>query len=215
MTLKSMEVRQTIALDYTLFPLKFHEVTKSLEKIGFELSASLPIPMPYGRFSGTGQVGSKGKTVFVVDSSKLTITMAGESFENTSEELQEFVATLSDSYKVNLFERVKWFEFQAKHEFKTEKNAVSLINSKFSVPMDQDVSKIMGIKVKPILTRLGLEGSIPNQIEWFDIKISPDYTRNDGYVIETIFRTDDKEKYLHFVANAKLRIEKIIAKIEE
>ncbi|MCW4048108.1 MAG: hypothetical protein NWE89_00075 [Candidatus Bathyarchaeota archaeon] len=215
MTLKSMEIRQMIALDYTLFPLKFHEIMKSLEKIGFELAPSLPMPMPYGRFSGSGQVGRKGKTVCVVNSSDKSIQMVGESIESTSDELHELIVTISDSYKIDLNERVKWYEYQAKHEFKTKKNAVLKINSKFNNPMAQEISKIMDINVRPIIARLGMENEYPNQIEWFDVKISPDFSRNDGYLIETIFRTEDKEKYQHFVANTKIKIEKIIEKIEE
>ncbi len=215
MPLKSMHIRQMIALDYILFPLTFHEILYSLEKMGFDISASIPSPIPYGRFSGSGQIARKGKTVCVLNSSDKSIQMVGESIEQTGDELSEFLATILDSYNIDLYEKVKWFEFQSHHEYKTNSNPTELINAKFSSPMDEKLSEIFGINLKPIYARLGLKSDYPNQVEWFDIRFSPDFSRNDGYVIETIFRTENKNKYQKFVASIKPNIEKAIQSIEE
>lgn len=209
-----MQVRQMLACDYTLFPFTFQEVVNALEKIGFEINPQMPTPLPYGRFNGSGEVARKGKTHCVLNAFNMTFQMMGESVESTTDELNEFLATLHDTNKIDLFSRMKYMELQAEYECTTKKNPTTVINNRFSTPLDEEISDILGIKLKTITTRLGLAGEYPNQIEWFDIKMSPSFQRNDGYAINVIYRTADKEKYQTFVANAKLKIEKAIKSLE-
>ena len=195
MTLKAIEVKQMVACDYTLFPFKFHEIINSLEKIGFEISPQIPSPLPYGRFTGSGQVGRKGKIYCVINSFNNSFLMVGETVENTSDELNEFIITLLDSYNIDIYEKLKWLEFQAQYEYRTKKDPTMKINNKFSAPIVNDISEILGIEIKPITSRMGLSGNYPNQIEWFDISMKPDFQKNDRYEIGVILRTADKNKY--------------------
>ena len=49
-----------------------------------------------------------------MNSSDKSIQMVGSSIEGTSDEMNEFLNTLLDSYKVDLHKRAKFYEFQSR-----------------------------------------------------------------------------------------------------
>ena len=67
MSLIPVNISVSVYLDCILFPLTFTELLDSIEKNGYLLNPSLPVVRPFGRFRGSGQIGTKGKNIFQVD----------------------------------------------------------------------------------------------------------------------------------------------------
>lgn len=214
MSLKSARITVTINIDRTLFPMTFIELTTSLEKLGFEINKALPFPRPIGRFAGSGQIASKGNIAINVDGGEKSITMIGPSLEATLEEFDSFIETLQTDHSVDLDEFANYYQFASRYKYKTEKNPYTIISDSFTYPKLDELSKIIEIPIKTFAIKVGSADTVPNERDWFDIQFAPDVQRNDSYVIDVVYRNENKESYRTFISHIEENILKSIQLLE-
>ena len=214
MSLKPIRITVGITLDRVLFPITFIELISSLEKNGFEISQAIPYPRPIGRFIGSGQLGIKGKTTASVDGGGKSISMTGSSLEDTIEEYDKFNKTILADYSLDLDEFPKLYYLTGNYEYKTKKNTHSTISDSISYPKIEELSEIVDESMNVYAIQFGSADTVPNDKNWFDIKITPDVQRNDGYVINVVYRKEDRETYRTFISHIEENIVKIIRLLE-
>jgi len=214
MSLKPVRITLGINLDRVLFPISFTEIVSSLEKNGFEINKEIPYPRPVGRPIGSGSFGRKGKLVFSVDAGGKSIVISGNSIEESLEELDTFVTTIKTDYSFDLDEYPKYYHFTGKYKYHTNKNAYSIINRFYSNHKNEEISKILDKPLNTFAFKLGSADLVPNDENWFDIQIAPDIERNDGYMIDTVYRNEEKEIYRTFLTHIEENIVKIIQVLE-
>lgn len=211
MTLNPLSVKISINLDRILFPLTFIELTTSLEKLGFEIPTALPFPRPTGRFIGSGQIGRKGNIVITIDAGRQNFSMIGKSFESTLDEFDSFLDTLKTDYSIDLDECAKFYQIVSHYEYKTNKNAFKVISDFFTFPRLDEIAEIIEVPIKTFSIQFGAADAVPTEINWFDMQIMPDVSRNDGYVIALIYRNEDREVYRNYI---RLLEEKVMRSIQ-
>jgi len=214
MSLIPVNISVSVYLDCILFPLTFTELLDSIEKNGYLLNPSLPVVRPFGRFRGSGQIGTKGKNIFQVDAGDKALTIFGVSLEEVQTEFDAFCKTLLEDYSIDIDEMIKFYQYAGNYEYKTELNPYDVISRSYESPHHEKVSEIFGESIKTFAIRLAISETLPKDVDWFDVKITPDIQRNDGYLIEVVHRKKDKEKYQTFTDNFESNIIKIIKHLE-
>lgn len=214
MSLKLGRITVGINLDTVLFPITFIELISSLEKGGYDINKAIPFPRPIGRFIGSGQIARKGNVGVSVDGGDKSITMIGTSLEDTIEEFDSFLKTLQIDYSLQLDEIASYYQFVAHYEYKTKKDPFSIIGNSCIFPKIEELAKIIETPIKTFSIRFASADNIPNDKNWFDINIAPDVQRNDGYVIDVVYRNEDKEFYRTFISHIEANIVKSIQLLE-
>jgi len=214
MTLKAVRISKGITLNTVIFPLTWHEFLNTLEKKGYELASQLPFPYPTGRFSASGPIARKGKTSIFVNTGANIIRIFDISIKSAGEEFDELLKLLVSDYGVDLNAFARFYSFTASYKFNTDKQASQTISDFCIFPSLGEISKIIGKDVIPFGFRLGAADVLPNDENWFDIRIEPDVLRNDCYTIEIVFRNSDKEIIEEFINTIESNLNKIIDLIE-
>jgi len=214
MSLKLVRMTVTIKLDSILWPITLIELINSLEKLGFEIAREFPFPRPAGRFVGSGQIARKGNIVVNVDGGAKAISMLGLSLESTIEEFDSFLSTLKTDYSVDLDEFANFYQFASRYEYKTNKDAYAIISDFFTHPKLDELAKIIEIPIKTFKIKVGSADAVPNERNWFDLEFAPDVQRNDGYVIDVVYRNENKESYRTFISHIEENILKSIQLLE-
>jgi len=214
MSLIPVNISVSVYLDCILFPLTFTELLDSIEKNGYLLNPSLPVVRPLGRFRGSGQIGTKGKNIFQVDAGDKALSIFGVSLEEVQTEFDAFCKTLLEDYSIDIDEMIKFYQYAGNYEYKTKLNPYDVISRSYESPHHEKVSEIFGESIKTFAIRLAISETLPKDVDWFDVKITPDIQRNNGYIIEVAYRKKDKEKYQTFTDNFESNIIKIIKHLE-
>ena len=210
MSLRSIRVSTGIFLDVILFPLTYSELFNSLEKIGFDINPAIPIPRPIGRFRGSGQVAKKGKITLNIDGGDKSLIMYGDSLEEAINEFTSFSKTLSSDYLMDLDENSKFYQVTAAYEYKSDFDPSEAISKAWKNPDTEKISDIFEISVTTYAVRFASADNLPNEKNWFEINITPDILRNDGFSVEILYRNEDKDRYTYFINHIEDRILKTI-----
>lgn len=214
MLLRSVSIAVSIILDRTLFPLTFIELTTSLEKLGFEINTELPFPRPVGRFVGSGQIARKGNISIGVDGGANSIMMIGISLETVLEEFDSFMKTLQADYSVDLDEFANYYQFASRYKYRTEKNPYAIISDSCTYPKLDELAKIIEIPIKNYAIRVGSADTVPYERNWFGMDFAADMLRNDCYVIDVLYRNENRESYRTFISHIEESIMKSIELLE-
>jgi len=213
MSLVTINLAAGVYLDCVLFPLSFTELLDTIEKNGYVLNPTLPVNRALSRFRGSGQIGSKGKNTFQVDAGEKSIIIIGVSFEEVQSEFDAFSKTLLEDYSIDLDEMTKFYQLSANCEYKTKYDPYEVISKMYESSPAEKASELLGLPVKTFSIRLASD-ALPRDIDWFDVKITPHIERNDSYIIEIVYRNEDKEKYQSFTKDYELKIINFIKHIE-
>ena len=214
MSLLPVNVSEGVYLDCVLFPLTFKELLDTIEKIGYVLHPSIPKTRALGRFRGSGQIGTKGKNIFQVEGGDKALLVVGASLVEVQSEFAAFCKTLVEDFSIDVEEMIKFYQFTGNYEYKTEHNPYDVISRSFVSPHQEKVSEILGMPLKTYAVRIATSESLPKDVDWFDMKISPDVQRNDGYTIETVYRNKNKEQYTNFTDSFESNIVSLIKYLE-
>ena len=192
-----------------LYPISIIEMTNSLEKIGYELSPSIPFPRPVGRLLGAGEIARKGKTVVHIDSGAQLLLVTDVSIKSALNSFDEIIATFSEDHRIDLGNLVRFYRFTATFEVWTKKKALETIAKNLKAPIQEEFEGILGEEIWPAEIKFAGAGLEANSENWFDIAIRPSYERNDLYVVSIIYRNTDKEKTLGFLRTLEEKVVKI------
>lgn len=215
MSLLPENVSVGVYLDCVLFPLTHKEVLDTIEKNGYKLNPAVPVIRPQGRFRGSGQIGTKGKNIFQIDGGAKALIIAGATLEEVQLEFGAFSQTLIEDYSIDLDKISSFYQFIGNYEYKTEHNPYEVISKSYESPHQEKVSEILGMPLRTFSVRIASSETLPTDIDWFDVKITPDVQRNDGYTVEAVYRKGDKEQYSNFLDTFESNIVTLIQHLEE
>lgn len=125
MECKSLSADYGVHFSTVLYPLSLIEIVESLEKLGYEISPSIPSPRPIGRFVGTGEFGRKGKSSVHVDAGAQALMVSNVSLKSALDSFNEVVSALSEDHKIDVLSMVRFYRFTANYEIRTEKKRFS------------------------------------------------------------------------------------------
>jgi hypothetical protein len=191
-----------------LFPFSIIEIVSSLERLGYDISPEMPFPRPVGRFSGTGEIGRKGKLSIQVDGSAKILRSVGVSIPSALTSFNELVKALNEDYKVDIAPLVRFYQVMANYQVITTNNAIKKIADKSEAPVLKEFSKILGREIASTELKFGAKDLEPNSENWFDIHIIPNYERNDRYLFSLVYRNAEKEKTQVFIDHIEENIVK-------
>lgn len=215
MTLKPVQISHGIMLKTVLFPTTIKELVTSLEKRGYEINPSIPSPLPPGRFNVTGELARKGKTSVMVETGTKLIFVVDDSIQSSIERFEEIISGLIEDHEIDLNEFARYYRFTATYLFKTKKPAYETISNTIKSPILNEFSKIIGEDVSPLVLRLGGTNLRINDENWFDINIEPNFLRDDSYVINIVYRNQDRSKTKKFMETIENKLQRIIRIIEK
>jgi len=214
MALTSLIASVSVSLNCVLFPVKWAEMISVLEKLGFNINEALPYPLPTGRVSGSGKVARKGRTTFSVNPGDKSIVMTDRTIQDAKTELNDFITTLKTDHGLDILKYIQFYQFTSSHKYSIKKEAYQSLSKSCNIPKSSKFSEILGFKVEPYSIRLGQSGTIPNSENWFDVLIDPDFERNDGFNVNTVYRNQDFTIYNAFISNYEEKIIKLMSLIE-
>lgn len=214
MKLKVNFVRIGMNFRTVLFPLTILEISQSLEKLGYEISPSLPSPRPTGRMTGVGEIARKGRTSVRINADAQVLRVAGISQESVMQVLDSIVTIIQEDYDVDINEFARFYVFSINYEYPTEKRCYETIAKALRAPVFNDIEGIMEEEIWPLELRFGGAKLSVNSDNWFDITIQPSFERNDSYKLNVVYRNTDVNKWRTFMKELDNKIIKILKLIE-
>ena len=129
----------------------------------------------YGRM-----MARKGETKVVGNSDSGKIGVVGESLSDVQKSFKDLAEIIEAELNINIQEKVRFYWLIIHLRIKTGKNPSQEI-IKFK---DNDIihgfSKILDEEISNFTIRINQKGKTPNQEDWFDIAIEPDFTKKEG-----------------------------------
>ena len=214
MALERLQIQYIIRLKTAIFPLALHELLTSLQKKGYELNPTIPMPLPTGRVDVGGPVARKGRTVVIVDSGTQHVGTIGESIESTIESFRELENQLLEDHRIKLGDFARFWAFTAFYLFTTKRKAYESVSNAFKLSRQEELSEVIGQPVSLFEFRIGGANLKVNDDNWFDIRISPNVPRDDSYHIDVAFRNTDRRQTEAFMGAIESKLAKIIELIE-
>jgi len=209
-----LSVAYGIHFNTSLYPLTFQELAGSLEKKGYEISPTLPFPLPAGRLVGAGEIARKGKASIRIDTSAQVLTIVDISIESALGCFDEITNFLQEDYDVDVNDFARFYSFVATYEFLAKEQAYAKIAKAFRPSIFDEIEKIMGQKIWPFGLRFGGADLRVNSENWFDVEIRPNPGRNDSYVLSVVFRNRDRAKTQEFIQSFEKKMANVIDLID-
>lgn len=214
MKLRQNMVRIGINFRTVLFPLTLLEICQSLEKLGYEISPSLPSPRPPGRMTGVGEIARKGRTSISIDAGAQVLRVADISQESAIEAFDSIVKILQEDYDVHINEFARFYDFFGEYTYPTEKRCYETIAKALKGSIFDDIEEIMEEDIWPLELRFGGAKLSVNSENWFDIRIRPSFERNDSYILSAVFRNADVSRWRTFMKVLESRMMRILELID-
>jgi len=207
---KLLSVAYGIRFNTYLYPLSLQDLVGILEKKGYEISSSLPFPLPAGRLGGAGELARKGKTVVQIDTSAQVLTINDISVESAMSCFDEIANLLQEDYGVDVNNFARFYSFVATYEFQAKKQAYEKIAKAFRFPIFDEIEEILGQKIWPFGLKFGGADLQVNSENWFDVEIRPNLERNDSYVLQVVFRNSDRARTQEFIKTFEKKMGKVV-----
>ena len=213
MNLEPILIQYGIRLRTVLFPFTALEMIRSLEKKGYELNQSLRT-YPVERVTIEGPIARKGKIGVIVDSGSQYLGIAGEPKELVLTEFKELETQLYEDHNVKVGDVGQFYIFQAAYSYKTSRKPYETIRNAFGLSKSDELSAILGADVSLFEFRVGGTELHVNDVDWFDIKVSPNTLREDAYQFEVGYRNPDKSKTETFIQTIESKLLQIVKIME-
>jgi hypothetical protein len=215
---KNLTFRFSIRFNYLLFPFYIEDLLGQMAKTGYTLTVPPPpkIPAKGIRLGGKGKIAQKGDVEIDVNDEKGVLGATSSSPALAMRSLNEMLQLIKDNLGVDLDERAAFYELIGGFDVETDKNPLERIGqiSEKSRHFGQ-FNKILGENISNYTLRLVPRGRIPNQTEWFEIKIEPDVIKpTSDYVVSVIYRSKDKSAVERFTQDLTQKMTSIIDIIE-
>jgi hypothetical protein len=212
--LTQARITQTVVLSDILFPLTLSEILTTIEKLGFEVNPTIPYPYPEGRFIGVGELGKKGKSVFQLNGGDRSFSIIDDSIKSGLENLNEFIKSIKEISKLDVYEHVKFYQMAANYNHYTENNPYEKIGLYCKSKNIESLSKLFKEDIQCFSIRISPSKNIPNSVNWFDITLTPNIERNNGYRIEVIYRNENKKIFEQFRDSIESKLIDMVKSIE-
>jgi len=219
-TLKATYRNLSLAVKYSsvLFPFDVTQFLQALSRQNFVLPEELMQPVPPGRrLNVSGFVARKGEVAVRIDTDRQVVAVNSADVKTVVTEMNAVDSLLSDELDFDCSDLVQYYEFVAGLTIKAKRNPLDSWHTHFSqVPIINEFSKILETEVSPLGLRLSASGQIPNQPNWFDIRIVPLVQSAENYhLIEVVFRNSRRDPVFDFVRGFEDTLIALLSLIEQ
>lgn len=210
--------RLSLAVKYgsVLFPFDHVQFLRALSKQGFTLPESIG-PVPLGRrLEVSGIVGRKGEVSVRLDAERQVLAVEAPDVETSLVEMDSLESLLESEFDIDSPSLAHYYEFLAGLTVKAKKNPLESWYAHFAqVPMIGEASKVLGTEVSPFGIRLAPKGEVPNQPNWFEIRIEPLVRSATAYHhIEVVYRRSSRDEVFAFVRKFEDTLSAILTIVE-
>jgi hypothetical protein len=215
--LRGTGIGVSVRLDYILFPIKWEAFREALASNGFSIEVPRVPHLPIGAdIAVTGPIARKQNVVISLDSERQMISAEGKSLTDTLSVFSEIEKIVENVLRIEVTSKARFYEVLANYEAETGKNPLEQIsNIELPKRIVTGFEEILGTPVSPYTLRLSPAGQVPNQEDWFDIRIEPLVIRaTDTYLVNVIYRNKDKSKFLEFTSHTEEKIKSMLRTIE-
>jgi hypothetical protein len=206
-----------VRLDYILFPIKFEAFREALASNGFSIIVPRAPNLPIGAdIAVTGPIARKQDVVISLDSERQVLSAEGKSLADTLSVFSEIEKIVEKVLRIDVTSKARFYEVLANYEAETGKNPLQQI-SNIGLPkrIVEGFEEILGAPVSSYTLRLSPTGQVPNQEDWFDIRIEPLVIRaTDTYLVNVMYRNKEKSKLVEFTSHIEEKIKSMLNMIE-
>lgn len=215
--------RLSVRFGYVFFPISYEELVELLREAGYQVTAppSQLVTGPSGRIEASGPIASKAGLTIDVDTERGIVGLSSSltSEPGTAATELEFAVKAFDEIEGLLKRFVQGLPWNVRFYEVILDGSVSEVdvrglldrlanNRVFSTLME-----IWGAPVTNYGVRLVPLSQLPNQEEWFDIRIEPELRRSQDLIFEGILRSADKTKVTEFTLNFASRLSETLLQL--
>lgn len=218
-----MYVNVSLAVVYesVLFPFELLPFFRSLSKQGYlvpePLAAEILAPPRSGRLEGAALVARKGDTLLAVNTERKTMAVHAALPDTAADEMESLEELVKKDMGIDATESARFYEFNSSFALEAttdplQRWALSLEQ----IPIVQRIPAILGMEIAPFGLRCVGKGQVPNQSEWFDIRIEPRVlTPTTHHFVDVLFRHPDRTRVIEFARNLEPTMRKLVHLLEE
>jgi hypothetical protein len=197
-------VALTVRYESVLFPFDALAFTLSLSKLDFflpekldEAIASLPLG---ARLEPSGTIARKSDTIVRLNTDRQVLGVYGTSSQQCLQQMDGIESLLKEEFGVDSPAHALFYEFLADLTVAADSSPLQRWASLLApVPLIQEVSELLGVQMCPFGLRLVPKGSVPNQIDWFDMRIEPQvHSPEEKYYVNVVYRKASREAVCGF-----------------
>ncbi len=211
----------SLAVKYSsvLFPFETLPFVKAIRQQGsFVTEGVMERPVPFGaRLEVSGTIGRKGEISVRVEADKQILAVQAPDTNSLTTEMDSIESLLKKEFDFDSSALAHYYEFLASLTLKAKGNPLERWPVHFkAVPILKKASKVLGMEVSPFGVRLAPRGELPNQPDWFEIRIEP-LVRAPTYHhdVEVIFRHSRRNEVFSFVRKFEDILGSLMSLVEE
>lgn len=214
--------RLSLAVKYetVLFPFDVAQFLRALPRQGFFLpesleEATLAIPIR-ARIEPSGIVAKKGEITVRLDVDRRVLGVLSLDPEATLTEMESLESLLRDELGFDSPTVAQYYEFLGSVSIHAQRSPLESWTAHLAqVPVVEQASKLIGTEVSPFGLRLAPAGGVPNQLDWFDIRIEPRVQAPTEYhYADMVFRHPARDRVFAFVGNLDHLLEELVSLVE-
>lgn len=210
MKITLLRYRISAVLKTIRFPIEYLEITESLKKKGFEITApSLPPAPPGMRMEVSGAIARKGGCQVLLNPDRKIVSYEGSPIDEVTREFDELLTLIKEDFDVS-DKDIDFYEIFSEFTVKPAKSALEIVKGLRAEKLYDEVSMIIGKNVCPyILSLVPADGS-PRDKNWLDIRLTPDPAVPERFVVEAVFRQESKEEVFSFAKKVEALVQNLI-----
>ncbi len=197
----------SLAVKYTsvLFPFDVVQFVKTLSKHAYivpeQIQQFFPVTLD-ARVEVSGIVGRKGEVSVRVDEGRQVLAIHAPDPKTALAEMESTESLLKNEFDVDSTGLAQYYEFFAQLAIKAKKSPLQSWHAHSElVPMVKGFSDVLGTEVSLFGLRLALARQVPNQANWFDIRIEPLLrSPTTHHLVGVVFRRARRDETFEFVA---------------
>jgi len=216
--LRGIGIGVSVRLDYILFPIKFEDFRDALASKGYTIEVPRTPRLPIGtQVTVSGTIARKGDVVVGLDAERQVFGAEGKNLADVIAVFSELENIIEGVLRIEITPKARFYEILANYEAVTGQNPLQQI-SKIKLPENvaKGFEEILKAPVSNFTLHVSPVGQMPNQEDWFDIRIEPLVFRaTDTYLVNVIYRNKDKSKFTDFMSNLETTIKSILDLIDK
>ncbi len=217
MALKYRQVSLIVRYNVVLFPFDSIEFQRELATQGFILrEPEEPIPLGTRR-EISGSVARKGNVSVHLDTPRKVVGVHALDVKTALEEMDSLEALIKEEFGIDSSGMAEYYEFLAGVYIRAERSPVdSWANIFENLPVIKKASDIIGMDSTSFGIRLVPKGGVPNQVDWFDIRIEPlVQSATDYHSVQVVYRRTSRDEVFAFVRGFDGHLAALLSLVEQ
>ena len=165
----------------------------------------------------SGIVGRKGEVSVRIDANRQILGVHAPDINSLTTEMDSIESLLKNEFDLDSSSLSHYYEFLAGLTIRAKGNPLESWPTHFiAVPILKKASAALGMEVSPFGVRLTPTGEVPNQVNWFEIRIEPLVgSAAHHHSIEVIFRHSQRNEVFAFVQKFEDVLGALMSLVEE